>query len=113
MSFWQDFEVEPESIQTELIYSEAPQAPKRVDDSVKPLCTITWFRVPEFKKLPSWTNREGKVLRQVCYEVRMISDGDSLDFAIYYKNKRVAAQNVAVDFRKAARLRDPESDSEY
>lgn len=97
-TFWQDLEHEEGEITTELVYSDAKTPPTRCDDSVKRLCLIRWAKIPLFQKLPSWQNTEGKVLHQICYEVRMVAQGASLDFAIYHNRKRMASQSVAVDF---------------
>jgi hypothetical protein len=69
---------------------------------VKQLCEIKWENIPGFNTLPVWTNTEGQELRQLVYDLQMVSDGVSLDFAIVHKGKRVASKNVSVDFEKVS-----------
>ncbi|KJZ76719.1 hypothetical protein HIM_04055 [Hirsutella minnesotensis 3608] len=96
-SFWQDFQEPQDYIETELVYCNAENPPSRCDDSVKRLCVIRWSRVPNFDTLPKWKNKKGQEFRQVCYELRMVPDGDSLDFEIFYEGTMVASKNVQVD----------------
>lgn len=44
-----------------------------------------------------WTNEAGQVFHRITYELRMISDGSSLDFQVFYKNKSIASGSVAFD----------------
>ncbi|PNY28423.1 Uncharacterized protein TCAP_01645 [Tolypocladium capitatum] len=97
-AFWQDLESPTDTIETELVYSAAAAPPDRCDASVKRLCMIRWSKVPAFDSLPTWQNGKRKVFRHVCYEVRMVTDGASLDFQIFYEGNMVAAKNVDVDF---------------
>lgn len=101
-TFWQDFPEPDTEIKTELVYSDAEVPPSRCDDSVKQLCEIKWENIPGFNTLPVWTNTEGQELRQLVYDLQMVSDGVSLDFAIVHKGKRVASKNVSVDFEKVS-----------
>ncbi|CAG9937945.1 unnamed protein product [Clonostachys rosea f. rosea IK726] len=101
-TFWQDFPEPDTEIKTELVYSDAEVPPSRCDDSVKQLCEIKWENIPGFNALPVWTNTEGQELRQLVYDLQMVSDGVSLDFAIVHKGKRVASKNVSVDFEKVS-----------
>lgn len=109
LSFWQDLEDGQTEVETELTYSEAEPPPYRFDETVKRLCLIKWSKIPAFDDLPTWRNTQDKVIRHLCYEVRMVADGTSLDFAIYHQSKRVASQNVAIDFEGSGRPRMPGS----
>lgn len=80
------------------MYSAAKNPPDRCDASVKRLCMIRWSKVPPFDSLPTWENKKHKVFRHICYEVKMVSDGVSLDFQIFYEGSMVASKNVDVDF---------------
>lgn len=97
-TFWQDLEYPEEEIVTELIYSLAFTPPMRCDESVKDYCRIRWSKIPNFHELPEWKNKKGQSFRQICYEIRMITDGVSLDFQIFHNRTMVASKNVAVDF---------------
>jgi hypothetical protein len=43
-------------------------------------------------------NAEGKRFRKVAFEVEMISDGGSLQFAVLLQGEKIAAQDVQVLF---------------
>ncbi|PHH86733.1 hypothetical protein CDD83_9820 [Cordyceps sp. RAO-2017] len=106
--FWQDLEEPGDCIETEIVYSTTGDRPSyRFDGTVQHLCTIRWSKIPPFSSLPVWTNAEGKEIRQVCYEVRMVPDGATLDFVIFYDGAMVASKNVDIDCtpRGASRLR--------
>lgn len=80
------------------MYSAAVKPPYRCDSSVKHLCMIRWSKVPDFDKLPVWKNKRGKMVRQVCYDLRMVPDGASLDFQIFHEGTMMASRNVNIDF---------------
>ncbi|KAF4966515.1 hypothetical protein FZEAL_10639 [Fusarium zealandicum] len=75
--FWQDLTSPEQDIEVEIVISDATKPPHRKDNTVKSL--------------------DGKVFRRMTYSLRMISDGSSLDFAIYYKNRRIGSQGVSFD----------------
>lgn len=64
------------------------------------MCLIKWTDIPDFGKLPVWKNDSSKVVRQIYYDVKMVTDGGSLDFAVYYEGKRVASKNVSVSYER-------------
>ncbi|KND95002.1 hypothetical protein TOPH_00406 [Tolypocladium ophioglossoides CBS 100239] len=97
-TFWQDLENPTDTIEIELVYSTSHNPPDRCDASVKRLCMIRWSKVPAFDSLPTWENKKQEVFRHICYEVKMVTDGASLDFQIFYEGNMVAAKNVDVDF---------------
>ncbi|KAM4054870.1 actin-like ATPase domain-containing protein [Hirsutella rhossiliensis] len=96
-SFWQDFDQPQDFIETEIVYCTAKDPPSRCDDSVKRLCLIRWSKIPSFDKLPVWINQQGGRFRQVHYELRMVPDGASLDFEVFYDGTMVGSRNVQVD----------------
>ncbi|KAF4446399.1 hypothetical protein F53441_9967 [Fusarium austroafricanum] len=96
-SYWQDLTSPGQSIQIDIVTSDTPTAPNRKDSSVKPLCVITSSELPEWNSLPVYTNKDGQVFHRVSYELGMISDGTSLDFSVYYKNKKIATGSVPFD----------------
>ncbi|KFA54890.1 hypothetical protein S40293_08558 [Stachybotrys chartarum IBT 40293] len=97
-SFWQDLDAPLEEVVSELVVSDDLVPPSRLTGSVRKLCLIKWTDIPDFGKLPMWKNGSGKVVRQICYDVKMFTDGGSLDFAVYYEGKRVASKNVSVSY---------------
>ena len=108
-TFWQDILTPTDGIVTEIVYAETEEAPRRCGKEVRSLCTICWSKVPDFESLPSWENAKGERVRHVPYEVRALSDGASLDFAIYHQGNRVASKNVSVDFAEAGVGRSSEA----
>lgn len=88
-----------EDIEIELVMSDATEPPSRKDATVESLCTICLSDIVDlFNKLPKWKNTEGQEYRRFQYEIRMMSDGASLDFAIYHKNRRLESRNVSIGF---------------
>ncbi|KAF4338548.1 heat shock 70 kDa 12B [Fusarium beomiforme] len=96
-TYWQDLTSPDQDIQLDLVTSDASTPPRRKDDSVKPLCIIKTSELPKWDTLPVWTNEDGLVFHRVNYELRMISDGTSLEFRVYYKNKSLASGSVVFD----------------
>lgn len=70
-----------ELIETELLYSDAPESPRRRDESIKHLYVVRLSKVTNFTTIPRQPDSNGGLLR-VHYEVRMVSDGASLYFAV-------------------------------
>ncbi|KAF9766862.1 hypothetical protein IL306_000668 [Fusarium sp. DS 682] len=96
-AYWQDLTSPVQDIQLDIVTSDAPTPPRRKDDSVKPLCIIKSYELPKWDTLPVWTNEDGQVFHRVNYELRMISDGTSLEFRVCHKNKSLASGNVVFD----------------
>ncbi|KAI5465927.1 hypothetical protein BGZ63DRAFT_411377 [Mariannaea sp. PMI_226] len=106
--FWQDLEKPDELITVDIVYSESSKPPHRKDSTVKMLCGIVLSHVPNWGRLPRWTNTEGKEFRRFHYELQMLSDGTSLDFSVHHKGKPLGCQNVAIKFMETETL--PERD---
>ncbi|CVK93290.1 hypothetical protein FPRO04_01251 [Fusarium proliferatum] len=96
-SFWQDLTSPDDDLQIDIVTSDASAPPTRKDDSVKPMCIIKASELPRWDTIPVWTNEAGQVFHRITYELRMISDGSSLDFQVFYKNKSIASGSVAFD----------------
>ncbi|KAI3575325.1 hypothetical protein IWW34DRAFT_703335 [Fusarium oxysporum f. sp. albedinis] len=96
-SFWQDLTSPDQDLQIDIVTSDASTPPTRKDDSVKPMCVIKSSELPKWDTIPVWTNEDGQVFHRITYELRMISDGSSLEFQVYYKNKSIACGSVAFD----------------
>ncbi|KAF4459287.1 Heat shock 70 kDa 12B [Fusarium albosuccineum] len=95
--FWQDLSSPDDDIFVDIVISAAATPPMRKDKTVKPLHTIRISRIPNWDKLPSWTNKKGEEFRRVDYELRMISDGPTLEFSVRHNNRRLGAQNVSFE----------------
>ncbi|CCT65615.1 related to hsp70 protein [Fusarium fujikuroi] len=96
-SFWQDLTSPDDDLQIDIVASDASTPPTRKDDSVKPMCIIKASELPRWDTIPVWTNEAGQVFHRITYELRMISDGSSLDFQVFYKNKSIASGSVVFD----------------
>ncbi|KAF5576475.1 heat shock 70 kDa 12B [Fusarium pseudocircinatum] len=96
-SFWQDLTSPDDDLQIDIVTSNASTPPTRKDDSVKPMCIVKASELPRWDTIPVWTNEDGQVFHRITYELRMISDGSSLDFQVFYKNKSIASGSVAFD----------------
>ncbi|KAF5536279.1 heat shock 70 kDa 12B [Fusarium napiforme] len=96
-SFWQDLTSPDDDLQIDIVTSDASTPPTRKDDSVKPMCIVKASELPRWDTIPVWTNEDGQVFHRITYELRMISDGSSLDFQVFYKNKSIASGSVAFD----------------
>jgi hypothetical protein len=83
---------------TSLSFCAAAVPPTWHDDSVRDLCRISWERHVDLSKFSIWMNAEGKRFRKVAFEVEMISDGGSLQFAVLLQGEKIAAQDVQVLF---------------
>lgn len=84
---------------TDKIYTSTTfPPPKRWDDSVNELCTITWDTEIDLNSLPTFTNPLGKVYHRLEFEVEMVCAGGSLDFPVYHDGKRQGSKNVVVNY---------------
>ena len=97
-SYWQDFPEPASEVVIDLVYSINPTPSRRFDETVKSLCRIEWSKIPIFSSLPKWQNENGTLFRKLAYDITMTVVGSSLDFAIYYKGRRMGSQNVAIKF---------------
>ncbi|KAF5005551.1 hypothetical protein FDECE_8012 [Fusarium decemcellulare] len=95
--FWQDLSSPDDDIFVDIVVSAAATPPMRKDKTVKPLHTIRISRIPNWDKLPRWKNQKGEEFRRVDYELRMISDGSTLEFSVWHNKRRLGAQNVSFE----------------
>ncbi|RDA94398.1 hypothetical protein CP533_2260 [Ophiocordyceps camponoti-saundersi (nom. inval.)] len=96
-AFWQDVESPEEEITTEIVISTATPPPYRFAEDVSRLCAIRWAKIPNFDSLPSFTNSAGNTVRQIPYEIKMVPNGMSLDFEIFFKDIMVASKNISIE----------------
>ncbi|KAJ4861040.1 hypothetical protein T069G_06028 [Trichoderma breve] len=96
--FCHDLTEPTESLTIRFIYSTATTPSKRCDETVKQLCELYCSSVPDFYTLPTWINRIGKVIRRVSFDVKMISNGVTLDFEIIYNGQVMASKNFGIDY---------------
>ncbi|KAL6828349.1 HSP70 family [Trichoderma camerunense] len=99
-SFCQDLAKPTKTVQTNIIYSTASTPPARCDETVKRLCDVRWSTVPDFDSLPTWTNAIGQVIRRINFDVKMTSNGVTLDFEIVYKNQVMASKKIGMDYTR-------------
>jgi hypothetical protein len=91
-----------QGLQIEIVISDSAEPPNRKDESVRTLCTITAPLDYEiWAKLPKEISEDDKTFRRIKYDLRMISDGSCLEFAVWYKNQCLASQNVDFETTKA------------
>ncbi|KAM5351656.1 hypothetical protein ACJ41O_004379 [Fusarium nematophilum] len=95
--FWQELSNPNDEILVEIVFSDALHPPRRKDRTVKSLGVIRISKVPDWDKLYRWTNTDGEEFRQFTYELRMVSDGASLDFSVYYNKERLGSQSVCFE----------------
>jgi hypothetical protein len=93
-----DIEEPIQSYSLELIYSTSAIPPKRYDETVKKLYTLRWSSIPSFQSLPTWINPKGRIIRQISYDLRMTSNGVTLEFEAIYDHKVVASTKIAIDY---------------
>ncbi|RBR15103.1 uncharacterized protein FIESC28_07419 [Fusarium coffeatum] len=90
-----------QGLQIDIVISDSAEPPNRKDQSVRTLCTITAPLDYEiWAKLPKNISEDGKTFRCINYDLRMISDGSCLEFAVWYKNQCIASQNVDFETTK-------------
>ncbi|WXC62916.1 hypothetical protein SNK03_008734 [Fusarium graminearum] len=99
-----------QGLQIEIVISDSAEPPARRDESVKRLCLI---KVPlpskVWGKLRKEINEDGKAFRRINYDLRMISDGSSLEFAIWFKEQCLASQYV--EFESTQMQKEEATDS--
>ncbi|RGP70175.1 heat shock 70 kda 12b [Fusarium longipes] len=89
-----------QGLQIEIVTSDSVEPPARKDGSVKTLCVITIpLDYQIWTKLRKEVSDDGKVFRRISYDLRMISDGSSLEFTVWYRDQCLASQSV--DFESA------------
>ncbi|KAK4078719.1 uncharacterized protein Triagg1_3050 [Trichoderma aggressivum f. europaeum] len=97
-SFYQNLTQPTEIVETSFIYSTTSTPSKRCDETVKQLCSVRWERVPNFYSLPTRRNSKGRVIRYIEYDVKMTSNGVTLDFEIVCNDQVMASTNFCIDY---------------
>ncbi|KAH7170827.1 hypothetical protein EDB81DRAFT_909517 [Dactylonectria macrodidyma] len=92
------FQNDIDSLETEIYYSQSVPPPSRMDDNVHRLCTIKWNQKFQLDSLPTWTNNVGNVFHILSHEVVMTCDEGTVEFTINHAGKRIAGQNLRVEF---------------
>ncbi|KAM0346115.1 hypothetical protein ACHAPU_005884 [Fusarium lateritium] len=92
----QDLTSPDQDIQVDIITSKSSTPSKRYDDTVKKLCTIK-ASLPNWTDLPKQTNEDGQGFRHIEYDLRMISDGSSLEFEVCHENQSLASESIMFD----------------
>ncbi|KIL91045.1 hypothetical protein FAVG1_05741 [Fusarium avenaceum] len=93
----QDLTSREQAIQVDIVTSDSSVAPTRYDDCVKKLCTIKASQLPSWTDLPIHTSEDGHAFRHIEYDLRMLSDGSSLEFKICYGDQTIASESVMFD----------------
>ncbi|KAH7251823.1 hypothetical protein BKA59DRAFT_525165 [Fusarium tricinctum] len=93
----QDLTSREQAIQVDIVTSDCSVPPTRYDDSVKKLCTIKASELPNWTDLPIHTSEDGHAFRHIEYDLRMLSDGSSLEFKICYRDQTLASESVMFD----------------
>ncbi|UKZ77425.1 hypothetical protein TrVFT333_005146 [Trichoderma virens FT-333] len=96
--FHWDLVIPATTIETTFIYSTENTPSNRCDETVKKLCDVRWSSVPDFDSLPTWINPIGDVIRRIDYDVKMTSNGVTLDFEIIYNNQVMASKKIGIDY---------------
>ncbi|KAM0411797.1 hypothetical protein ACHAPD_010018 [Fusarium lateritium] len=88
--------VSPEQgLQIEIVISDSAEPLARKDESVKTLCVIKVSLSPQiYSKLRKEVSADGIAFRRIGYDLRMISDGSSLEFAVWHKDRCLTSQYV-------------------
>ncbi|CVK82888.1 hypothetical protein FPRO04_00315 [Fusarium proliferatum] len=71
------------------------RAPKALA-SVQELCTVTWNKAIDARKLPKWTNSQRKTFSQLDYRIQMDCDDGTVNFKIIHKGAKVGEQSFEV-----------------
>ncbi|KAF5626264.1 Hsp70 chaperone protein [Fusarium tjaetaba] len=71
------------------------RAPKGLA-SVQELCTVTWNKTINARKLPKWANRQGQTFSKLNYRIEMDCEDGTVNFKIIHKGARVGEQNFEV-----------------
>ncbi|SCV32359.1 related to hsp70 protein [Fusarium fujikuroi] len=64
--------------------------------SVRELCTVTWNKTIDVRKLPKWTNCQRQTLSKLNYRIQMDCEDGTVNFKIIHKGARVGEQNFEV-----------------
>ncbi|KAF5714917.1 Hsp70 chaperone protein [Fusarium globosum] len=64
--------------------------------SVRELCTVTWNKTIDIRKLPKWTNCQRQTFSKLNYRIQMDCEDGTVNFKIIHKGARVGEQNFEV-----------------
>ncbi|KAL7936286.1 HSP70 family [Trichoderma chlorosporum] len=82
-------------------YSTETIPSKRRDETVKKLCKVRWSIVPDFNSLPIWVNPIGVTYRRISFDIKMTSNGVTLDFEIIHNNQVVVSKKIGIDYDRS------------
>lgn len=83
----------------EFYVSDAAIPPPRMTDSVLKLCTVSWSNPIKCSSIPLRKSAiGGSKYRRLEFDIEMTCDGLSIEFAVYFKKKRVAERSVVVEY---------------
>ncbi|POR31964.1 Uncharacterized protein TPAR_07826 [Tolypocladium paradoxum] len=82
----------------DIYFSSSSPPPRRLDESVRKLCTVTWNHQVTLDELPTKTNKQGKIYHILYYDIETTCDGVGAEFAVYFQGKRVAGEHVEVEY---------------
>ncbi|KAL6356472.1 hypothetical protein LRP88_10069 [Fusarium phalaenopsidis] len=94
---WQELSSPDDEVVVDIIFSDAETPPKRQDGTVKPLRVVKVPQIPDWGKLPRWKNSNGEEFRHFEYELRMVSDGTSLNLSIYHNKRKIATESASFE----------------
>ncbi|KAJ3468885.1 hypothetical protein MRS44_002950 [Fusarium solani] len=94
---WQELSSPDDEVIVDIVFSDAETPPKRQDGTVKPLRVVKVPQIPDWSKLPRWKNSNGEEFRHFEYELRMVSDGTSLNFSVYHNKRKIATESASFE----------------
>ncbi|KAI8671215.1 hypothetical protein NCS57_00595700 [Fusarium keratoplasticum] len=94
---WQELSSPDDEVVVDIVFSDAETPPKRQDGTVKPLRVVKVPQIPDWGKLPRWKNSNGEEFRHFEYELRMVSDGTSLNFSVYHNKRKIATESASFE----------------
>lgn len=84
-------------LNTSVYSTSEEEAPSRKSDTVNRVAGISVKVDTPFEALPTWTNSEGKVFRELSYDVTMTSDGVSMVWEVIINGKVQGQQNITIE----------------
>ncbi|UPK90041.1 hypothetical protein LCI18_000976 [Fusarium solani-melongenae] len=94
---WQELSNPDDEVVVDIVFSDAETPPKRQDGTVKPLRVVKVPQVLDWDKLPLWENSNGEEFRHYEYELRMVSDGTSLNFSVHHNKRKIATESASFE----------------
>lgn len=86
------------TLDTAICTSTIVPPPARWDASMTELCVIKCETDIDINSLPTFTNKLGKVIHKLGFQVEMTCTGGLLDFAVYHEGKRQGHKHAVVDY---------------